>query len=81
MQRITQEELHRHPAGPALLVRGPRDSKKKERTPNQVTEKEDWDLIEKEAEGHPVFERDRKKQRLSILEDPQSPQRAEPRTP
>ncbi|MEW2708040.1 hypothetical protein AB0948_23955 [Streptomyces koyangensis] len=73
VQRVTEEELHRHPPGPSLRVRGPRKSKKKERTPNQVTDPVLWKEIETQAEGRPGFSAaDQAKQRLEIAEDPQS---------
>ncbi|MDH6188918.1 hypothetical protein M2168_001950 [Streptomyces sp. CZ24] len=73
VQRVTEEELHRHPPGPSLRVRGPRKSRKKERTRNQVTDPGLWQEIETRAEGRPGFgEADRAKQRLEIDEDPQT---------
>ncbi|MFE7675457.1 hypothetical protein ACFU5N_25005 [Streptomyces albidoflavus] len=73
VQRVAEEELHRHPPGPSLRVRGPRKSRKKERTPNQVTDPGLWQEIETRAEGRPGFgEADRAKQRLEIDEDPQT---------
>lgn len=70
VQRVTEEELHRHPSGPSLRVRGPRKSRKKDRTPNQVEDPELWRSIEAAAGGRPGL--DVEKQRLEISEDPQT---------
>lgn len=51
VQRVTEEELHRHPPGPSLRVRGPRKSRKKDKTPNQVEDPELWRTIEAAAGG------------------------------
>lgn len=51
VQRVTEEELHRHPPGSSLRVRGPRRSRKKDRTPNQVEDPALWRNIEAAAGG------------------------------
>ncbi|MFF2259978.1 hypothetical protein ACWGMW_21580 [Streptomyces albidoflavus] len=70
VQRVTEEELHRHPPGSSLRVRGPRRSWKKDRTPNQVEDPALWRNIEAAAGGRPGL--DVEKQRLEISEDPQT---------
>ncbi|MFF8458373.1 hypothetical protein ACF06T_27985 [Streptomyces albidoflavus] len=70
VQRVTEEELHRHPPGSSLRVRGPRRSRKKDRTPNQVEDPALWRNIEAAAGGRPGL--DVEKQRLEISEDPQT---------
>jgi hypothetical protein len=71
VQRVTEEEayerMHRNPAGPALRVRGPYKSKKKDRTDNQVTDPAVW-------AGFPEEHRQAagKKQRLEIHDDPET---------
>ncbi|MGW2264801.1 membrane-targeted effector domain-containing toxin [Streptomyces koyangensis] len=70
VQRVTEDELHRHPPGPSLRVRGPRKSRKKDKTPNQVEDPALWRNIEAAAGGRPGL--DVEKQRLEISEDPQT---------
>lgn len=64
VQRMQQDELHRHPPGPALRVRGPRRSRASDRTPNALTETE-WQSLPQATRdaGH--------KQRVEIDADPQ----------
>ncbi|WP_405942804.1 hypothetical protein [Streptomyces sp. NBC_00207] len=65
VQRMEQDELHRHPPGPALRVRGPRSSRAKDRTPNALTADE-WQSL-------PQATRDAaNKQRVAIDADPQT---------
>ncbi|MFJ5222651.1 hypothetical protein [Streptomyces sp. NPDC088400] len=65
VQRMQQDELHRHPPGPALRVRGPRNSRASDRTPNALTAPE-WQSLPQATRdaGH--------KQRVDIDADPQT---------
>ncbi|MFD9009009.1 hypothetical protein [Streptomyces sp. NPDC059552] len=64
VQRVEQDELHQHPPGPALRVRGPRNSRAKDRTPNALTA-EEWQSL-------PQATRDAaNKQRVAVDADPQ----------
>ncbi|MEV5387072.1 hypothetical protein [Streptomyces sp. NPDC052721] len=60
---LPYEQLHNHPGGPALRVRGPRNSRMKGRTPNQITDRDAWGGI---SEPH----RSAYKERLDIHRDP-----------
>ncbi|MFD6225977.1 hypothetical protein ACFWFZ_03730 [Streptomyces sp. NPDC060232] len=65
IQRMEQEELHQHPPGPALRVRGPRTSRANGRTPNALTAAE-WQSL-------PQPTRDAaNKQRVAVDADPQT---------
>ncbi|MGW6978344.1 hypothetical protein ACWGE1_02655 [Streptomyces sp. NPDC054932] len=65
VQRMEQDELHQHPPGPALRVRGPRNSRARDRTPNALTADE-WQSL-------PQATRDAgNKQRVAIDADPQT---------
>ncbi len=65
VQRTEQDELHQHPPGPALRVRGPRNSRAKDRTPNALTAQE-WQSL-------PQATRDAAdKQRVAVDADPQT---------
>lgn len=65
VQRMEQDELHQHPPGPALRLRGPRNSRARDRTPNALTADE-WQSL-------PQATRDAvNKQRLAIDADPQT---------
>ncbi|MFH8984462.1 TraB/GumN family protein [Streptomyces varsoviensis] len=70
-QRMPQDELHRHPPGPALRVRGPRTSRAGDRTPNALSAAEWQDL--------PQATRDAShKQRVDVGADPQTLQETDP---
>ncbi|MFE5113679.1 hypothetical protein [Streptomyces sp. NPDC056663] len=65
VQRVQQDELHQHPPGPALRVRGPRNSRASDRTPNALTAAQ-WQSL-------PQATRDAShKQRVDIDADPQT---------
>ncbi|MBE1602747.1 MULTISPECIES: hypothetical protein [Streptomyces] len=71
VQRMQQDELHQHPPGPALRVRGPRKSRASDRTPNALGAAE-WDSL-------PQATRDAgRKQRVDIDADPQKLQETDP---
>ncbi|WP_052680722.1 hypothetical protein [Streptomyces sp. NRRL F-4428] len=63
IQRMEQDELHRHPPGPALRVRGPRTSRAGDRTPNVLTPGE-WQSLPQPAQNA-------RKQRVAVDADPQ----------
>ena len=67
VQRVSEDdafdELHSHPAGPALNVRGPRRSKKTGMTPNQITDQATWDNL-------PPEYRNATKQRVEVSVTP-----------
>ncbi len=60
-----QDELYAHPPGPSVRVRGPRSSRQKGRTPNQLTAAEWQQLPEAVRESA-------NKERLEIHSDPQT---------
>ncbi|WP_333766571.1 hypothetical protein [Streptomyces sp. IBSBF 2435] len=65
VQRMQPDELHQHPPGPAVRVRGPRKSRAGDRTPNALTADE-WQTL-------PQATRDAShKQRVEIDADPQT---------
>ncbi|WP_405532918.1 hypothetical protein OG592_36915 [Streptomyces avidinii] len=65
VQRMEQDELHQHPPGPAMRLRGPRNSRARDRTPNALTADE-WQSL-------PQAVRDAaNKQRVAIDADPQT---------
>ncbi|WP_169317131.1 TraB/GumN family protein [Actinacidiphila oryziradicis] len=71
VQRMEQDELHQHPPGPALRVRGPRNSRASGRTRNMLTDDE-WRSL-------PEATRDAShKQRVDIGVDPQTLQETDP---
>ncbi|MFC9815274.1 hypothetical protein ACFVJM_24705 [Streptomyces virginiae] len=65
IQRMEQEELHQHPPGPALRVRGPRNSRARDRTPHALTAKEWQDLPQPTRDAA-------HKQRVAVDADPQT---------
>ncbi|MGW6055451.1 hypothetical protein [Streptomyces sp. NPDC055189] len=71
VQRMQQDELHQHPQGPALRVRGPRNSRASDRTPNALTADE-WHSLPQATRdaGH--------KQRVDVDADPQTLQETDP---
>ncbi|NJQ05112.1 hypothetical protein [Streptomyces lonarensis] len=71
VQRTEYDELHRHPAGPSLRVRGPRPSRKQDRTRNELREDE-WQQLPAQVRGASH------KQRLTVDQDPQTLQEADP---
>ncbi|HWC81749.1 MAG TPA: RHS repeat-associated core domain-containing protein [Pseudonocardiaceae bacterium] len=40
-----RSELHKNPSGPSLRVRGPRDSNKRNKTPNQINDQDSWNHV------------------------------------
>ncbi|WP_129305037.1 hypothetical protein [Streptomyces sp. L2] len=71
VQRMRQDELHQHPPGPALRVRGPRTSRASDRTPNALSAAE-WQSLPQATRdaGH--------KQRVDVDADPQTLQETDP---
>ncbi|MFE2125188.1 TraB/GumN family protein [Streptomyces amritsarensis] len=71
VQRMQHDELHGHPPGPAMRVRGPRNSRARDRTPNALTAAE-WQSL-------PQGTRDAaNKERLAVDADPQTLQETDP---
>ncbi|WP_051807174.1 hypothetical protein [Streptomyces sp. NRRL F-2664] len=71
VQRMEEDELHQHPPGPSLRVRGPRTSRANDRTPNALTPAE-WQNL-----PQPTRDTSRK-QRVAVDADPQTLQETDP---
>ena len=71
IQRVTEDELHQHPPGPSMRIRGPRRSFSGGRTPNTLTAAE-WQTLPQATRNASA------KERVDVGVDPQTLQETDP---